>query len=151
MRYLKYFESSEENTQMGITTDEVKECFYDLSDEGWVVNVRFSKRMMNAKVDSLAGKISMDLIPSIEIKIHKKFPEKVFTQELMGLQESEVYKGCVELLNGRLSEYDLFIEFDKIERVQHTDGSQIFILIYRKSDENLISKPFNFDLSKYKK
>jgi hypothetical protein len=79
----------------------------------------------------------LDLIPMIEIRIHKKFPEKVFSQELTELQESEVYKGCVELLSGRLSEYDLYINFDRIERTpQGGDGSQIFILIYRKSDKN---------------
>ncbi len=129
MKYLKYFESSEENTQMGITTEEVKECFYDLSDEGWVVNVRFYKTLRQN--GNTLG--TLELIPLIEIRIHKKSPEKVYTPELMNLQGSEVYKGCMGLLNGRLSEYDLGIEFDKIEPMMN--GSQIKILIYRKSDK----------------
>lgn len=129
MRYLKYFESSEENTQMGITTEEVKECFYDLSDEDWVVNVRFYKTLRQN--GNTLG--TLELIPLIEIKIHKKLPEKVYAPELMNLKDSEVYKGCMGLLNGRLSEYDLGIEFDKVEPMMN--GSQIKILIYRKSDK----------------
>lgn len=141
MRYLKHFEGLQ-NTQMGITTDEIKECFYDLSDEGWDVNIRFSKRMMNAKVIREEGRISMDLIPSIEVKIHKKSrpngtPINSSIVELQDLQETDTYKHCMSLFSGRLDEYDLFISVEAVQRIV-SGGSQIYILIYRKLDENYI-------------
>lgn len=147
MIYLKHFENFE-NTQMGITEDEIKECFYDLSDDGWVVAVKFDKKMKSSKLNkaeliykaksSSIEDIFMDLIPFIGVKIHKKFPEKSFTQELMDLQESKTYKSCVGSLLGRLEEHELLIDHDKIERLPD-GGCQIFILICRKSDEVLVS------------
>lgn len=150
MRYLKHFESFEDNTQMGITTDEVKECFYDLSDEGWDIRTRFAKKMFNSKgipqhFDTNTkpqGKINLELIPYLEIKIHKKSrpngtPINSSIVELQDLQETDTYKHCMSLFSGRLDEYDLFISVEAVQRIV-SGGSQIYILIYRKLDENYI-------------
>jgi len=140
MRYLKAFESNASD-RLGIDINDVKECFYDLSDNGWVINTRFAKRLKNAKVDKgvnkWAGVVSMDLVPYLEIRIHMKFPLRVSIMTLQELQESDSYKDCMSLLNGFLNDHELFIEQEKVERIK-SGGSQIYILIYRKLDQNYI-------------
>jgi len=145
MKYLKFFEGVKENTQMGITTEEVKECFYDLTDEGWIVNVRFAKKLSNAKLDKEKGGMIMDLLPYLEIKIHKGHVNKFTHSRMIQLELSEVYKECISKLNGRLDEHDLVVvnnpkynsHTGQIEQLPN-GGFQIYILIYRKSDENYI-------------
>lgn len=140
MRYLKAFESNASD-RLGIDINDVKECFYDLSDNGWVINTRFAKRLKNAKVDKgvnkWAGVVSMDLVPYLEIRIHMKFPLRVSIMTLQELQESDSYKDCMSLLNWFLNDHELFIEQEKVERIK-SGGSQIYILIYRKLDQNYI-------------
>ena len=144
MKYLKFFEDKED-TQMGITADEVKECFYDLSDEGWSVVVRFAKKLRNAKLDREKGGMIMELLPYLEIKIHKGFANKILGPDLIRLEQSGLYKDCISKLRGRLDEHDLVVinnpkyNSNMGQVVQLPNGGfQIYILIYRKSDENYI-------------
>jgi len=141
MRHLKTFESESASDRLGIDINDVKECFYDLSDNGWVINTRFAKRLRNAKVEKGVNKwdgvVSMDLVPYLEIRIHMKFPLRVSVMTLQELQEKDTYKDCITQLKGILNDHDLFISQEKVERIK-SGGSQIYILIYRKSDENYI-------------
>lgn len=145
MNYIKYFEGVED-TQMGISSDEIRECFYDLSDEKeWTIIIRFAKKLYNTKVNKEKGEVSMYLLPYLEIKIYKMLPEKSSVVEMQELKESELFKGCLESLLGRLNEHNLFIRNNQVERMV-SGGSQIFILIYRKSDENYVSRTHDFKL-----
>lgn len=148
MKYLKFFEGVED-TQMGISTDEVKECFYDLTDEGWTVVVKFDKKLKSQKNDNKPGmtEILMDLIPFLEIKIHKGHVNKISDTELIRLEQSELYKDCISKLKGRIDEHGLVVinnpkynhSCGQVEQLPN-GGFQIFILIYRKSDENYAKK-----------
>ena len=138
MRHLKYFENSSkiELNQFNIIPEEIRECFYDIEDEGdWSIIVKFVKKLTNSSIDKSIGTISMSLIPVIELKIYKKPPLKISAVEMQEFKKSEIYKNCINLLNGRLLDNNLFIKTDVIENISN-GGSQIFILIYRKSDEN---------------
>lgn len=142
MKYLRFFEGVED-TQMGITTDEIQECFYDLIDEGWIVNVRFAKKLSNAKIDREKGGMIMDLIPYLQIKIHKEHVNKFTHTRMIELELSAPYKECVSKLRDRLDEHNLVVvnnpkynsHIGQIEQLPN-GGFEIFILIYRKSDEN---------------
>lgn len=144
MKYLKIFEGSK-NSLMDIYSDDIKECFYDLSDNGWVINTRFAKKMFSSKGKFSFQKVSngemdLELLPYIEVKIHKKFrpngtPVNSSVTELQDLQESILYKECMNIFKSVLDEHGLFISQEKVERLS-SGGSQIYILIYRKSDEN---------------
>jgi hypothetical protein len=43
MKYLKTFENSEE-IEFGVTPEDIEYLFTDISDNGWIVNVRFMKK-----------------------------------------------------------------------------------------------------------
>ncbi len=155
MRYLKYFEDLEENTQMGITEEEIKECFYDLEDEGWKISVDFKKKFSidRKKVTKqnitdllMPGSFEFDLIPYLSVNISRpemhsrviKIDDIEFVNKItVELTDTNIYKGCIGLLSSRLEDYNLFMCKEKIEvRDNGRFGSQIKILIYRKSDEN---------------
>ncbi len=147
MKYLKYFEATEDPDMIRITTDEIKECFYDLEDEGWVIRVESRKKMFHARdVIKTGNNFTASVIPYIEVRITKTFNEprlgkklKLYrdpSKEAKDLSESEEFKGCLGCLNSRLEEHNLFIKSNKVDGM--IDGSKISILIYRKSDENYI-------------
>ncbi len=142
MRRIKLFESYNEYSQYGISPEDVKECFYEIEDNEWDVKIIFDKKMMSGKVDRSNSTMSFELIPFIEIKILKWYNTFMSnieeSEELFKLKHSEVYKDSMVHLNGILDEAGLYIKEEKIEAIKSSEGgSQIFILIYRKTDRKI--------------
>ncbi len=140
MKYLKYFESSEDYIRdYGLTPDDVKFLFTDLIDLGWIVNVRFYKKLYKLDIHEpiKQGDINLGLVPYIDINITKDWPRYDVsiwqaTKILNDLINSEEYLEIIDVASHRLADENLFIQ------KQHIENKQIHILIYRKTDKNYI-------------
>jgi hypothetical protein len=136
MKWLKLFESFEDYSQWGITPDDIKECLYEIEDEGWDVNVKFDKKMMSDMVNKENSEFEFDIVPCIEIKIIRYY--NTYTnnieesKELEKLKLSETYKDFMHHLLGVLQDGNLYIKEEKVEFIKSEEGgSQIFILILK--------------------
>jgi len=149
MKYLKTFESNDihieslkmNQSEFGITPDEIKYLFTDISDNGWTVNAQSLKKLKELVYDESKNSIlNFYLIPYIQVSINKTTPfEQRFnrsewkeTQELKSFTESDEFKEIIEVISLRLDESELYIQ--KLSYVNNTFN----ILIYRKTDQNLI-------------
>ena len=140
MKYLKYFESQEDyQRDYGLTPDDVKFLFTDLIDLGWIVNVRFYKKLYKLDIHEpiKQGDINLGLVPYIDINITKDWPRYDVsiwqaTKILNDLINSEEYLEIIDVASHRLADENLFIQ------KQHIENKQIHILIYRKTDKNYI-------------
>ena len=138
MKYLKTFENSEE-LEFGVTPEDIEYLFTDISDNGWKIDVNFSRKLFDFKgTDKPILKFS--LIPYIEVSISKPTPfEQRFNrsqwneiQELKSFTESDEFQEIIEVASLRLDELELYIQ--KLSYVNNTFN----ILIYRKTDQNYI-------------
>jgi hypothetical protein len=140
MKYLRYFESQEDyQRDYGLTPDDVKFLFTDLIDLGWIVNVRFYKKLYKLDIHEpiKQGDIKLGLVPYIDINITKDWPRYDVsiwqaTKILNNLINSEEYLEIIDVASHRLADENLFIQ------KQHIENKQIHILIYRKTDKNYI-------------
>ena len=139
MKYLKTFESNEEEIEFGVTPEDIEYLFTDISDNGWKVDVRFLRKLFDYKhTDKPSLKFS--LLPYIQVSISKPTPvEQRFNrsqwneiQELKSFTESEEFKEIIEVASLRLDELDLYIQ------KQSYENNTFNILIYRKTDQNYI-------------
>ncbi len=135
MKYLKTFENSEE-IDFGVTPEDIEYLFTDISDNGWVVNVRFMKKLYDLSTGTRQHLLKFDLIPYIQISISKNWDRYVSpwlaTQHLNELLNSEEYKEIIEVTSLRLDDLGYYIQKQYIER------KHLNILIYRKTDQNYI-------------
>jgi hypothetical protein len=141
MKYLKTFENSEEEIEFGVTPEDIKYLFTDISDNGWKVDVRFLKKLFDfRRLSDNDSDLKFGLIPYIKVSISKPTPvEQRFNrsewkeiQELNAYINSEEYKEIIEVVSLRLDELGLYIN------KQAPENRQFNILIYRKTDENYI-------------
>ncbi len=140
MKHLRYFESQEDyQRDYGLTPDDVKFLFTDLIDLGWIVNVRFYKKLYKLDIHEpiKQGDIKLGLVPYIDIIITKDWPRYDVsiwqaTKILNDLINSEEYLEIIDVASHRLADENLFIQ------KQHIENKQIHILIYRKTDKNYI-------------
>ena len=141
MKYLKKFESNDDELQFGITPDDVKYLFTDISDSGWKVNVLFLKKLFDfRRVSDSDGDLKFGLIPYIKVSVSKPTPvEDRFNrsewreiQELNAFKDSDEFKEILEVASLRLDELGLYVNKISLE------NRQFNILIYRKTDENYI-------------
>ena len=138
MKYLKTFESSEE-LEFGVTPEDIKYLFTDISDNGWKVDVKFLRKLFDFKHTDKPI-LKFGLIPYIEVLISKPTPfEQRFNrsqwneiQELKSFTESDEFQEIIEVASLRLDELELYIQ--KLSYVNNTFN----ILIYRKTDQNYI-------------
>lgn len=138
MKYLKTFENSEE-LEFGVIPEDIKYLFTDISDNGWLVDVRFLRKLFDFKQTDKPI-LKFELIPYIEVSISKPTPfEQRFSrsqwneiQELKSFTESDEFKEIIEVASLRLDELELYIQ--KQSYVNNTFN----ILIYRKTDQNYI-------------
>ena len=138
MKYLKTFENSEE-LEFGVVPEDIKYLFTDISDNGWLVNVRFLRKLFDFKHTDKPI-LKFGLIPYIEVSISKPTPvEQRFNrsqwneiQELKSFTESDEFQEIIEVASLRLDELELYIQ--KLSYVNNTFN----ILIYRKTDQNYI-------------
>ena len=135
MKYLKTFENSEE-IEFGVTPEDIEYLFTDISDSGWVVNVRFMKKLYDFSTGTRQHLLKFNLIPYIQISISKNWDRYVSpwlaTQHLNELLNSEEYKEIIEVASLRLDDLGYYIQKQYIER------KHLNILIYRKTDQNYI-------------
>ena len=139
MKYLKTFESSEE-PEFGVTPEDIEYLFTDISDNGWQVDVSFLKKLFDFKHTDKSIFKKFNLIPYIQVSISKPTPhEQRFNrspwneaQELRSFTESDEFQEIIEVASLRLDELELYIQ--KLSYVNNTFN----ILIYRKTDQNLI-------------
>ncbi len=135
MKYLKTFENSEE-IEFGVTPEDIEYLFTDISDNGWIVNVRFMKKLYDFSTGTRQHLLKFDLIPYIQISISKNWDRYVSpwlaTQHLNELLNSEEYKEIIEVASLRLDDLGYYIQKQYIER------KHLNILIYRKTDQNYI-------------
>ncbi len=143
MKYLKYFESVDTDDdyirEYGLTPDDVKFLFTDLIDLGWLVNIRFYKKLYKLDIHEPMkdGDIKLGLVPYIDVSISKdwsRFDVSIWkaNQLLNDLINSEEYLEIVDVASHRLSDESLFIQ------KQYIENKQIHILIYRKTDKNYV-------------
>ena len=134
MKHLKrLFENSDEEylKHYGITPDDLRDFFVDLSDDGWDIIPRFMKKMYQF-TDTQPMKdsdIKLGLIPYIQIEITKKTTSDA---ELKSLLNSEQFIDILDVVAHRLLDVGFYIKRSFIE------NKRLTILIYRKSDENYI-------------
>jgi hypothetical protein len=135
MKYLKTFENSEE-IEFGVTPEDIEYLFTDISDNGWIVNVRFMKKLYDFSTGTRQHLLKFNLIPYIQISISKNWDRYVSpwlaTQHLNELLNSEEYKEIIEVTSLRLDDLGYYIQKQYIER------KHLNILIYRKTDQNYI-------------
>jgi len=135
MKYLKTFENSEE-IEFGVTPEDIEYLFTDISDNGWIVNVRFMKKLYDFSTGTRQHLLKFNLIPYIQISISKNWDRYVSpwlaTQHLNELLNSEEYKEIIEVASLRLDDLGYYIQKQYIER------KHLNILIYRKTDQNYI-------------
>lgn len=139
MKYLKTFENSEE-LEFSVTPEDIKYLFTDISDNGWLVNVRFLRKLFDFKLKNSHPILKFGLIPYIEVSISKPTPvEQRFNrsqwneiQELKSFTESDEFQEIIEVASLRLDELELYIQ--KLSYVNNAFN----ILIYRKTDQNYI-------------
>ena len=138
MKYLKKFENSEE-IEFGVTPEDIEYLFTDISDNGWMVDVRFLRKLFDYKHTDKPI-LKFGLIPYIQVSISKPTPfEQRFNrsqwneiQELKSFTESDEFKEIIEVASLRLGELELYIQ--KLSYVNNAFN----ILIYRKTDQNYI-------------
>jgi hypothetical protein len=136
MKYLKKFENIHLSPESKLTPEDIEFLFTDISDNGWIVDVRFLKKLFDFKnTDESALKFA--LITYIQISIGKNwgpFQESLWkiNNELTNLKNSEEYKEIMEVASLRLDDLGYYIHKEYIE------NKHLNILIYRKTDQNYI-------------
>ena len=139
MKYLKTFESNEEELEFGVTPDDIRYLFTDISDNGWRLDVRFLRKLFDFKQTDTPI-LKFGLIPYIQISISKPTPHNDRfsrspwneAQELQSFIESDEFKEIIEVASLRLDELELYIN------KQSYVNNAYNILIYRKTDQNYI-------------
>jgi len=144
MKYLNKFENHHFNRtgeeDLGVSLDDIKYLFTDLSDNGWSVDVRFMQKLHQFKDVPVDKEFPVGLIYYIQVSISKPTPyEQRFNrsswnevQELNKLADSEEYKELIDIVSLRLDDLGLYI------KKQERPHKQLNILIYRKVDKNYI-------------
>lgn len=139
MKYLKTFESNEEELEFGVTPDDIRYLFTDISDNGWRLDVRFLRKLFDFK-QTETPILKFGLIPYIQVSISKPTPHTDRfsrspwneAQELQSFVESDEFKEIIEVASLRLDELELYIN------KQSYVNNAYNILIYRKTDQNYI-------------
>ena len=108
MKYLKKFENREE-IEFGVTPEDIEYLFTDISDNGWIVNVRFMRKLYDFSTGTRQHLLKFNLIPYIQISISKNWDRYVSpwlaTQHLNELLNSEEYKEIIEVASLRSVSY----------------------------------------------
>jgi hypothetical protein len=135
MRYLKTFESEE--IEFGVTSEDIEYLFTDLSDNGWIVDVKLMRKLYDFSTGTRKPMLKFALLPYIQITISKNWDRFeispwLATQYLNELLNSEEYKEIIEVASLRLDDLGYYIQKQYVER------KHLNILIYRKTDQNYI-------------
>lgn len=139
MKYLKYFESSEDD--LGFDIDELKYYFTDLEDAGCDVRLRTSTKLVQSKSSDLTH-FDFNMVNFIKVRIMKNpigpgRTTKNYHQNQLGLfMMSDLFNEVIDVAKDRLSDKNLFIDDDSIQ----VENSYITINIYKNEDMDKIKK-----------
>jgi hypothetical protein len=136
MKYLKTFENSEE-IEFGVTPEDIEYLLTDISDNGWIVDVKFMRKLYDFSTGTRKPLLKFALLPYIQISIGKNLPlfqDSLWkiNNELSDLKNSEEYKEIIEVVSLRLDDLGYYIHKEYVE------NKHLNILIYRKTDQNYI-------------
>jgi hypothetical protein len=146
MKHLKLFESFKEENLYGISPEELQYFFTDLTDDGYIVDINFKKRLKQGTFIALPrlrfdSKVDFNLDTYIEVKIKKNwvavfgdihYPSAVrkIASDLNNIIESEFYKDIIQTVDDRLGEFGLYIQNQIIK------DDYILVMICKSKNEN---------------
>jgi hypothetical protein len=139
MKYLKYFESSEED--FGFDIDELKYYFTDLEDVGCDVRLRTSTKLVQSKSSDLTH-FDFNMVNFIKVRIMKNLigigrsTKNYHQNQLKLFMMSDLFNEVIDVAKDRLSDKNLFIDDDSIQ----VENSYITINIYKNEDIDKIKK-----------
>lgn len=128
MKYLKYFESSEDD--FGFDIDELKYYFTDLEDIGCEIRIRTGNKL----VQSTSSDLTYNHFDFNFVKFIKVYIFKNYSYSPMLLKSSDLFKEVIDVTKDRLGDKNLFIGDINI------DGSNIVLNIYKNEDMDKIKK-----------
>ena len=139
MKYLKYFESSEDD--LGFDIDELKYYFTDLEDAGFTVRLRTSNKLIQSKSYDLKH-FDFNMVTFIKVQIIKnpigpgRTTKNYHQNQLKLFMMSDLFNEVIDVAKDRLSDKNLFIDDDSIQ----VENSYITINIYKNEDMDKIKK-----------
>ena len=110
MRYLKYFESSDEYD--GLTPDFIHDMFIDISDDfGYDISVLLEKRSVVINRGNLrpGDKIEIGFIPYILVIISSSVKSFDTAVSMKSLLRNEYFKEILDVANDRVLEFGWYI------------------------------------------
>jgi hypothetical protein len=134
MRYLRYFESSDE-----LTPEIIKDMFLDISDMDWDVRANKAEKMFDKKTsNTLYAKdlsfLDFELVEYFQVKIRKDYSHYTSRRwtleqkrELENLINSDTFKEVIEVANDRLNDFGWYIDMNTL----NTQFSKILFNIYK--------------------
>lgn len=110
MRYIKYFESSEEIdyiNQYGLYPEDIKDIFSDIEDNDYSINVIFKKKLFNLSFNEpfRSDEVKLKLEPFIEVQIRKLNNEYNSPEMSMDILSTDTFKENISTANMRLKDY----------------------------------------------
>jgi len=126
MKYLKYFESSDE-----LTSEIIKDMFLDISDMDWDVRVNKAQKLHQIGEPTLNNS-EFELLEYFQVKIRKdhSYSSRRWTleqkREIENLLSSDVFKEVIEVANDRLNDFGWYIDMNTLS----TQFSKILFNIY---------------------
>jgi hypothetical protein len=144
MKYLKYFESSEDDfglDQRNILIDEIKYYFTDLEDVGFDIRFTTGSKLIQSKSSDLTH-FDFNMVNFIKVRIMKnpigpgRTTKNYHQNQLKLFMMSDLFNEVIDVAKDRLSDKNLFIDDDSIQ----VENSYITINIYRNEDMDKIKK-----------
>lgn len=138
MKYLKYIT---ESSNFPISLEELKDFFWDIEENGWVVQPLFRERLFRAS--EMTDILTLKKMSLMYVRIFKsynqdqRFDYSKFkrSQDLENLKKSDLYKQTIEVVSNRLKDFGLFISSDEIDS---STVVELIIIITREEDKEFI-------------
>ena len=138
MKYLKYIT---ESSNFPISLEELKDFFWDIEENGWVVQPLFRERLFRAS--EMTDILTLRKMSLMYVRIFKsynqdqRFDYSKFkrSQDLENLKKSDLYKQTIEVVSNRLKDFGLFISSDEIDS---STVVELIIIITREEDKEFI-------------
>ena len=138
MKYLKYIT---ESSNFPVSLEELKDFFWDIEENGWVVRPLFRERLF--RVSEMTDILTLRKMSLMYVRIFKsynqdqRFDYSKFkrSQDLENLKKSDLYKQTIEVVSNRLKDFGLFISSDEIDS---STVVELIIIIAREEDKEFI-------------
>ena len=138
MKYLKYIT---ESSNFPISLEELKDFFWDIEENGWVVQPLFRERLFRAS--EMTDILTLKKMSLMYVRIFKsynqdqRFDYSKFkrSQDLENLKKSDLYKQTIEVVSNRLKDFGLSISSDEIDS---STVVELIIIITREEDKEFI-------------